>query len=68
MLQMSREMRALGQMNVAKVYEEQAADPLPGTSVRALQHIADKFVTAGNAELAAKLRKVAKDIDERGAI
>ena len=62
MIQMSREMSALGQTNSAKVYMDEASNPPPGTASRALQHVADEFQTAGNLALATKLRKLAASI------
>jgi len=62
MIQVSREMEALGQTATAKVYMEQATNPPPGTVARALQHVADEFDKYGSPALATKLRAVQKQI------
>lgn len=62
MIQMSREMEALGQSATAKIYMEQASNPPPGTAARALQHIADEFDKYGSPAYAVKLRAVQKQI------
>jgi len=62
MLQMSKEMQALDQMNTARVYADQATNPPAGTASRALEHIADEFQTLGDLALAQKLRAAAAQI------
>lgn len=62
MLQMAKEMQALGQVNTAKVYADQASNPPPGTAARALEHVADEFEKSGEFPLAQKLRSVASQI------
>lgn len=62
MLQMAKEMQALGQTNTAKVYADQATNPPPGTAARALQHVADEFEKTGEFALAQKLRAAAAQI------
>lgn len=62
MVQMSREMQALGQEASAKIYMDQSSNPPPGTASRALQHVADEFQKYGDPALATKLRSIAAQI------
>jgi len=62
MLQMSREMDAVGWTDAARVYESQALSAPPGTAMRALQRVADELEALGKLQNVDKLRRLAAKI------